>query len=70
MVTHMMFAEHRYSSELKIGVAKNKDGKLDAHAWVESQGQVLIGNLHDLSRFEPLIGWNERIRGWEDEKGQ
>lgn len=28
---------------LYIGVAKGKQGRLEAHAWVESQGKVLLG---------------------------
>jgi hypothetical protein len=43
-----------YTPELKIGVAKTIDGKLQAHAWVEYQGKVAIGGLQDLSRYMPL----------------
>jgi len=43
-----------YAPDLKIGVAKNNGGILEAHAWIEHQGQVVIGQLNDLSRFIPL----------------
>jgi hypothetical protein len=42
-----------FKPELRIGVAKNETG-LDAHAWIEYQGRIAIGNLPDLSRFIPL----------------
>ena len=39
---------------LRIGVSKGVEGKLRAHAWVESQGSVVIGELADLSGFSVL----------------
>jgi hypothetical protein len=45
---------HGFSPQLRIGVAKGETGKLEAHAWIESQGKIVIGYLKDLSRFTPL----------------
>lgn len=45
---------HGYAPDLKIGVAKSNGGTLEAHAWIEHQGQVVIGRLKDLSKFIPL----------------
>jgi hypothetical protein len=42
-----------YPAELSIGVAKNKDGKLEAHAWVETLGKVVIGESQQ-GYFSPL----------------
>ena len=42
------------SCNVRIGVAKNEGGKLEAHAWLESKGQVIIGRTGDLSRFAQL----------------
>jgi ABC-type molybdenum transport system ATPase subunit/photorepair protein PhrA len=42
-----------YSAQVRIGVAKDPAGKLEAHAWVESDGRVVIGD-HDLHRFTTL----------------
>jgi hypothetical protein len=40
---------------LRIGVARGVSGELEAHAWVESFGNVVIGgNDADLSRFTVL----------------
>lgn len=44
--------DHR--NQLRIGVAKNDQGQLAAHAWIEHQNKILIGNLPDLSDFTPL----------------
>lgn len=43
-----------YKPELRIGVAKSETGIFEAHAWIEYQGQVVIGYLQDLPRFVPL----------------
>jgi hypothetical protein len=42
-----------YPAKVRIGVAKDAAGKLEAHAWVESDGRVVIGD-HDLHRFTTL----------------
>ncbi len=45
---------HGYRSELRIGFAIGEKGQLEAHAWIEHQGQVVIGQLDGLSRFTLL----------------
>jgi Transglutaminase-like superfamily len=40
--------------DLRIGVVKGEGGTLEAHAWLESEGRILIGALHDLARYTPL----------------
>ncbi|NEO22845.1 MAG: lasso peptide biosynthesis B2 protein [Moorea sp. SIO4G2] len=54
LTTQVLMSRCGYSPQLRIGVAKGEGGKLEAHAWVENQGQVVIGYLRDLSRFTPL----------------
>jgi hypothetical protein len=39
--------------ELRIGAAKNGPRELIAHAWLESEGRVLIGDF-ELDRYVPL----------------
>lgn len=46
------------SSKLQIGVAKSATGRLEAHAWVECGGRVLVGDMRDLSGFKPLFAGN------------
>ena len=44
-----------YPVELRIGVAKTNDGRLDAHAWVESGGRLVVGDLtQGLHTYTPL----------------
>ncbi|MBE9038101.1 lasso peptide biosynthesis B2 protein [aff. Roholtiella sp. LEGE 12411] len=54
LTTQVLMTRYGYSPELRIGVAKKEGGKLEAHAWVESQGQVVMGYLRELSSFTPL----------------
>jgi len=42
-------------AELRIGVVKTAQGRLEAHAWVESGGRIVVGELDEgLSRYTPL----------------
>ncbi|AFZ15085.1 hypothetical protein Cri9333_4299 [Crinalium epipsammum PCC 9333] len=54
LATQVLLARRGYLVELQIGVAKNEAGQLEAHAWIESQDKVVIGNLKDLGRFTRL----------------
>lgn len=51
LVTHFLLLRHGYPADLKIGAAKKADGTLEAHAWVVSEQQIVIGALHDLDRY-------------------
>lgn len=44
---------------IRIGVVKDEALKLQAHAWVESGGAVIIGGS-GLDRYEPLTSVNEK----------
>jgi hypothetical protein len=39
----LLLARHGYAATLRVGVAKNEDGSLRAHAWLESGGETLLG---------------------------
>lgn len=39
---------------VRIGIAKEAGGALTAHAWVEMEGKVLMGNMLGLSRYAIL----------------
>ena len=53
LTTEVLMYQYGHQPQLRIGVAK-RSGKIEAHAWVESQGQVLIGQLQDLWQFKVL----------------
>ncbi len=54
MAAKRLLANLGHEAELHIGVAKDDEDRLEAHAWVESGGEILTGALHDLSRYTPL----------------
>jgi Transglutaminase-like superfamily len=55
LTTQRLMLQSGYDCELKIGVTNPKDAKFEAHAWVEYEGEIIIGNLPDLARFTPLM---------------
>jgi len=55
LVTVKLLEDAGLPASLRIGVARDKSGELEAHAWVESKGRVIIGGTHaDLQRFTVL----------------
>ena len=41
-------------SELKIGVAKDDRSRLIAHAWLEMDGRIILGELPDQNKYVAL----------------
>ena len=60
LTTQVLMNQFGYSSQLRIGVAKSDGGEFQAHAWVESQGEIVIGNLTDLSQYTPMPSFEGR----------
>jgi hypothetical protein len=55
LAAESLLAWASHPSTLRIGVIKTDQGQLEAHAWVESGGRIIVGELHDdLSRYTPL----------------
>ena len=42
------------AADLQIGVMKTNAGRLLAHAWVESDGRIVVGNLPELGAYTRL----------------
>ena len=55
LASKIMLAQYGYDACIHIGVDKKEAGSLDAHAWVEIDGHILIGGARDLSRYTPLL---------------
>jgi hypothetical protein len=61
LAARVLLAWYGQAAQVHIGVAKTRAGGLEAHAWVESQGQVVIGELPDLARFAPLPSLEKKV---------
>lgn len=60
LTTQLLLTRYGYTHQLHIGVAKGAANTLEAHAWVEYKGRVIVGWLKNLSRFKALS--NEGIK--------
>ena len=60
LTAQLLLTRYQYPHQLHIGVAKSAADTLEAHAWIEYQGRVVVGQLNDLSRFKSLA--SEGIR--------
>lgn len=55
LAVHWLLQRRGYPAELCIGVVKEADGRLYAHAWVESNGAVVVGGAEaELRRYVRL----------------
>ena len=51
LTAQILLEQHGYSSVLRIGV--NKEGEFEAHAWVEYEGDVVMGDSE--KEYVPLV---------------
>jgi hypothetical protein len=55
IATQYLFARSGQRSQIRIGVARDPEGRLLAHAWLVSDGRVVIGgSARDLRRYRSL----------------
>jgi hypothetical protein len=54
LVGESLLARGGYPADLRIGVKKTGAGRLVGHAWVESEGRIVIGDLRELSAYTRL----------------
>lgn len=59
LALQLLYARRGHASELRIGVAKEADGRFLAHAWVEQAGRVVIGGADSPRRFTPLPSFQD-----------
>ena len=54
VVIHRLFRRRGRASELRIGVRKDRRGRFGAHAWVECNGEIVIGGEGLSEGFVPM----------------
>lgn len=54
LTTQALLNRYEHPHKLHIGVARGRVQILEAHAWVECNGQIVVGRLDDLDRFKVL----------------
>lgn len=54
LTTNTLMNIYDLPCQFNIGVAKSENNHLEAHAWVEVEGRVIVGYLSDLSRFQVM----------------
>jgi Transglutaminase-like superfamily len=53
LAAQVLLAQRGYPALLRIGVVKGENDNLQAHAWLESGGEVVIGG-YELERYKHL----------------
>jgi hypothetical protein len=61
-VTKLLLGRVGYDASVRIGVARSDTGEFQAHAWVESGGEIVIGGSESsLQRYTPLAAANGEL---------
>jgi hypothetical protein len=55
LTAHVLLLRSDHDPEIRVGVARDADGRFSAHAWVESDGSIVVGD-DERGRFEPVLG--------------
>lgn len=66
LAAHLLLARSGNVARIRIGVRRDAEGSFEAHAWVESEGRILVGAQTDPSRFVPL----SPMRGKASQRGR
>jgi hypothetical protein len=53
LAAQFLLLRRGHEAVIHIGIAKESGGRFQAHAWVESDGKVVIGG-HEIERYTPL----------------
>lgn len=59
----IVLARRGKTSQVRIGVARDEQGRFIAHAWLVSEGRVVLGGAEaNIQRFTPLtdLDWKSR----------
>ncbi len=51
------FRSEGYQPVVRIGVLRNEDSKFRAHAWLELDGTVLLGDQPELALYKNILDW-------------
>ena len=54
LTAETMLQLYAFEPNHKIGVTTESTDSITAHSWLEYRGEVLIGDVDDLDRYEPL----------------
>ena len=61
LAAQLLLARAGHQSQIEVGVAMGEDGRFAAHAWLISDGHVIVGGSPQyLERFTPLANLDSR----------
>jgi hypothetical protein len=54
LAAYVIMRRRHHAAKLSIGVLLDQNARFSAHAWVESQGKIVIGYLNNLASYTLL----------------
>ena len=59
LVAQILLKQNGYPANLNFGASKDNEIKLEAHAWVESEGKIIVGEA-TIKDYTPLLTIKEK----------
>lgn len=61
LTTQLLLRREGWPARVHVGVVRGDRGEVQAHAWVESEGKVVIGgSVSELAHFTPILVLDSR----------
>jgi hypothetical protein len=54
LATQLLLGRRGQLVDVRIGVGRDPKGAFKAHAWIESEGRIVLGHVEDLPELTPL----------------
>jgi hypothetical protein len=54
LALQLLLSRHGWPSRIHLGMGRDTTGAWQAHAWVECEGRVILGENGELGRFQPF----------------
>ena len=61
LALQFLLARYGQGSRLQLGIGRDAHGTWQAHAWVEYSGEVILGEIEGLSRFQVFPDWHQAL---------
>lgn len=58
-----LLGRYGYAARLQIGASRGDDRAFEAHAWLEHEGRIVLGEVPDHGRFRPFRSGTGRGTG-------
>ena len=61
LALHCLLTRAGHHSQLRIGANKDQEGRFQAHAWVEYEGEPLLSSAGEIASYAHLLAMEDKL---------